>query len=104
MKRAGKVRPRVAARMKSKDVDSPPLTAAQLAAMRPAREVVPEIVRAARGRPPKAEDERKKLVTLRLDAEVIDRFRARGPGWQTRINDVLRRAVRLKPDRKAAGR
>jgi uncharacterized protein (DUF4415 family) len=29
-------------------------------------------------------------TTLRLDADVIEKFRARGPGWQTRINDVLK--------------
>ena len=35
-------------------------------------------------------------TTLRLDPEVIERFRAGGPGWQTRINDALRRAVGLQ--------
>jgi len=34
--------------------------------------------------------EPKKLVTLRLDAEVLDWFRHRGRGYQTRINAVLR--------------
>lgn len=37
-----------------------------------------------------AERVRKEMVTLRLDADVLDAFRAGGPGWQTRINDVLR--------------
>jgi uncharacterized protein (DUF4415 family) len=32
----------------------------------------------------------KELITLRIDHDVLDRFRATGPGWQTRINDVLR--------------
>lgn len=32
----------------------------------------------------------KKQVTLRLDADVLDRFKATGPGWQTRINAALR--------------
>ncbi len=31
----------------------------------------------------------KKLISLRLDAEIIDWFRAQGPGYQTRINAVL---------------
>ena len=35
----------------------------------------------------------KKLVTLRLDQSVLDHFRATGPGWQSRINDVLRKAA-----------
>jgi uncharacterized protein (DUF4415 family) len=32
-------------------------------------------------------------VTLRLDADLIDRFRATGKGWQSRINAALRKAV-----------
>jgi len=35
----------------------------------------------------------KEMVTLRLDKDVLERFRAGGPGWQTRVNDVLRMAV-----------
>jgi uncharacterized protein (DUF4415 family) len=41
-----------------------------------------------RGRPPL--DAPKRLVSLRLDQDVIDRFRATGRGWQSRINAVLR--------------
>lgn len=41
-----------------------------------------------RGRPPL--DEPKISTTIRLDADVVSAFRAEGPGWQTRINDVLR--------------
>ncbi|MFM0728850.1 BrnA antitoxin family protein [Paraburkholderia strydomiana] len=29
-------------------------------------------------------------VTVRYDAEIIERFRASGEGWQTRMNDALR--------------
>jgi uncharacterized protein (DUF4415 family) len=32
-------------------------------------------------------------VTLRLDRDVVDRFKSAGAGWQTRINAALRRAV-----------
>ena len=32
----------------------------------------------------------KQLVSLRLDADVLDYFRATGRGYQTRINAVLR--------------
>jgi uncharacterized protein (DUF4415 family) len=35
-------------------------------------------------------DAPKKLVSVRLDQDVIDRFRATGPGWQSRINETLR--------------
>ncbi len=32
----------------------------------------------------------KTQVTLRLDVEVVEKFKASGDGWQTRINDVLK--------------
>lgn len=47
-----------------------------------------KLIRRGRGRPP-AENP-KKLVSLRLDQDVIDSFRAGGPGWQSRINAALR--------------
>jgi uncharacterized protein (DUF4415 family) len=47
-----------------------------------------------RGRPPL--DAPKQAVKLRLDPEVLAYFRSTGPGWQTRINDTLRRAARRK--------
>jgi uncharacterized protein (DUF4415 family) len=43
------------------------------------------------GRPPA--DHPKKQVTLRLDPEVIEKFRATGKGWQSRINAELRKAL-----------
>ena len=47
-----------------------------------------------RGRPP-LRDCAKQQVTLRLDPDVVEKFRAEGPGWQGRINDALRKAVGL---------
>lgn len=46
-----------------------------------------------RGRPPS--ESPKRHVSLRLDADVVDRFRAEGPGWQTRMNAALRKAAGL---------
>ena len=45
-----------------------------------------------RGRPLTGEH-RKVSTTLRLDADVLDSFKAGGPGWQTRINDALRQVM-----------
>lgn len=45
-----------------------------------------------RGRPPL--ERPKEAVTLRIDADVLDYFRDDGPGWQTRINEALRKAAR----------
>ena len=33
---------------------------------------------------------RKAQVTIRIDSEVIDWFRAKGRGYQTRINSILK--------------
>ena len=46
-----------------------------------------------RGRPISATP--KVQTTLRLDPDVLDRFKADGPGWQGRINAALRKAVGL---------
>jgi len=35
----------------------------------------------------------KEVVTLRLDRIVLSHFRATGAGWQTRMNDALKRVV-----------
>ena len=53
---------------------------------------VPPYVIPIPGRPP-LRDEAKKQVTLRLDADLLERFRATGAGWQSRINATLRKAV-----------
>lgn len=60
---------------------------------------MPDLVTALkRGRP---RLERPKVqVTLRLDADVVEAFRASGSGWQSRINDALSRS--LKKHKKAA--
>jgi uncharacterized protein (DUF4415 family) len=47
-----------------------------------------------RGRPPLANP--KQAVKLRLDADVLAAYRETGAGWQTRINDDLRKARKLK--------
>jgi hypothetical protein len=46
-----------------------------------------------RGRPRKANGERKEPVSLRLSPEVLAYFRASGEGWQTRIDQVLQAEV-----------
>ena len=43
-----------------------------------------------RGRPPGAT---KTQVALRIDNEVLAAFRAGGPGWQSRMNEALRKAI-----------
>lgn len=79
------------------DPDNPEITPEQFAQARPFAEVFPELAgafRRSRG-PQKAPT--KQLVSLRLDQDVIERFKATGPGWQTRINEVLRQAAETLP-------
>jgi uncharacterized protein (DUF4415 family) len=47
-------------------------------------------LRAKRGRPRKAPNERKEQIALRLDADVLAWYRAQGSRWQTRMNAVLK--------------
>ncbi len=48
-----------------------------------------------RGRPPLG-DRAKRAVTVRLDVDIVEAYRALGRGWQTRLNADLRRARKLK--------
>ncbi len=44
----------------------------------------------------------KKLISIRLDLDVLGFFQAQGEGYQTRINQVLRAYVDLARDRTSA--
>src|SRR5262249_16993144 len=78
------------------DRDNPPIDERMFARMRPAVEAAPDIVRRARGqRGPQKSKPVKTLVSLRLDPDVIKHFRHGGPGWQSRINQALRKAAKL---------
>ena len=59
----------------------------------PASEVVPQIVRRYRRTRGKQRAPTKNQITIRLDEDLVLHFRETGKGWQTRINDTLRRAV-----------
>jgi uncharacterized protein (DUF4415 family) len=45
-------------------------------------------VKRGRGRPAAAM--KRPTLNMRVDAEVLEAFKATGPGWQTRINEVLK--------------
>lgn len=61
------------------DPDAMPLTDVEWAQAKP-------LVR--RGRP--LGSGTKTQITLRLDVDVVDKFKASGDGWQTRINEALK--------------
>ena len=79
------------------DPDDAPILTAEIAARAEIREGG-TVIRPATGtltrmgRPPLG-DAAKKQVTLRLDSDVVAAFRAGGAGWQSRMNEVLRKAV-----------
>ena len=73
------------------------LTAADFRAMRPMAEVLPPdlvkiILNRKRGERGPQKAPTKQQVTLRLDRDVVERFRATGDGGQSRINEALRKA------------
>ena len=79
------------------DEENPEWTAAEFRRAKPAAEVLPELfgarkaaemLRPKRGRPTSANP--KAHVNLRLDADVVNAFRASGEGWQTRLNAALK--------------
>lgn len=45
------------------------------------------------GRPPMPEEQRKVSIKLRLDPDIVEGYRATGKGWQTRMNDALRKSL-----------
>lgn len=50
---------------------------------------------ATRGRPPLPAEQRKLRVNVMLDPDVVERLKAEGKGWQTRLNATLRQALGL---------
>ena len=73
------------------DPDNPPATAEQLANAKPIDPESPIGKIVFRGRPKLANP--KKAISLRVDADVLEYFKADGKGWQTRMNEALRKAV-----------
>ncbi len=75
------------------DPDDSEVTDEELAQARPFRDVLPDLhkgIERARGRPKL--EKPKQVVSIRLDQDVIAKYKATGKGWQARINDVLKNA------------
>lgn len=71
------------------DAENPEWTAADWAAARPAAEVLPALLAQHRRTRGAQKTPTKRMVTLRLDGAVLERWRASGKGWQSRVNDLL---------------
>ena len=91
------------------DNDAPEATDEWFAKARPAKdvladlmgaEVAKEMLKPKRGRPPASRP--KEHVNIRLDADILDAFKERGAGWQTRINMALRVWLKTHPNTRKA--
>ena len=74
--------------------DARALTQEDFVGMRPSSETHPALVKAHRRARGPQKTPKKGLTTIRLDADIVEHFKRSGRGWQTRINNELRKAVR----------
>jgi uncharacterized protein (DUF4415 family) len=79
--------------------ENPEWSADDFRRARPAGDVVGDakaalLVRKS-GRPRKPVAERKQQVTMRFAPDLLTRLRSLGPGWQTKVEDVLAREFRV---------
>jgi uncharacterized protein (DUF4415 family) len=84
MKRAHILKPPRNSKAEAIDPDNPPWREEMLG---------PPVLR--RGRGPQRSPT-KVSTTVRLDSDVLEYFRATGPGYQTRMNEALRQAMKRK--------
>jgi uncharacterized protein (DUF4415 family) len=86
------------------DDDAPEADDAWFAQARPAADVLPglfgpaasaQMLERKRGRPRSTAP--KEHVNIRLDADIVQRFRLTGDGWQTRMNNALREWLTAHP-------
>ena len=67
------------------DPDNPPLSKQELSEFRRMEEIHPDWYKP-----------RKKLITIRLDIDVIEKYKSYGKGYQTKINADLRKILKLE--------
>jgi uncharacterized protein (DUF4415 family) len=80
------------------DPDNPEWTREDFARARPAKDVLPPglyqaAVKRYRGQRGPQKAPVKQDIKLRIDPDILASFKATGPGWQSRMNDALRRAL-----------
>ncbi len=75
------------------DDDNPEWTEEDFRTAKPGWTLPPEILAAFPNTPRGPQVAPTKVqVTLRLDRDIVERYRATGRGWQTRINEALKKA------------
>lgn len=73
--------------------DNPEWTEEDFKDARPFADVFPELAEKLRKSRGAQKAPTKQLVSLRIDRDVLERFKASGPGWQSRMNEALRLAA-----------
>ncbi len=76
------------------DSDNPEWSAQDFRRAKPFAKAFPALAKSRRVRGSQKEPT-KVAVSLRLTREVVERFKAEGPGWQTRMDDALKKAAGL---------
>ena len=77
------------------DDDNPEWTKADFARARPPTEVLPPHLLAQFKKTRGVQKAPTKVaVSIRLSPEVVKHFKAKGPGWQSRIDETLRKIVK----------
>lgn len=74
------------------DHDNPEWTDADFARAKPLSDY-PDLAAAMKRMRGAQKAPTKKAVSIRLDADIVDRLRASGRGWQARVNDLLRKSL-----------
>jgi uncharacterized protein (DUF4415 family) len=65
------------------------ISSADLKGFRPSRQVLPASLRKKVGVRGPQKEPTKERITIRLSPEVVQRFRASGDGWQTKMDAAL---------------
>jgi uncharacterized protein (DUF4415 family) len=76
------------------DADNPEWTAQDFRRAKPFAKAFPALAESRRGRGPQKQPT-KVAVSLRLTRKVVERFKADGPGWQSRMDKALKKAAGL---------
>ena len=75
--------------------DNPEWTVEEIKTAKPLDAFMPELAAAIRRTRGRQKTPTKQLVSLRLDRETVEKFKAGGRGWQGRMGTALRKAAGL---------
>jgi uncharacterized protein (DUF4415 family) len=75
--------------------DNPEWTAEDFSKAKPAADILPpDLLAQFKAKVDRPRSESPKVpVKMRLDGVVVEALRATGPGWQTRVNDLLKSKI-----------